>query len=79
VKILGQRSEPHFLKGASYGEPFGFKRERRKAMMPLCAKPFTKLQSCHCEEQSDVAIYHVEIISHSFAMTFINSSRFNSH
>jgi len=38
----------------------------------------TKLQSCHCEEQSDVAIYHVEIASHSFAMTFINSSGSNA-
>jgi len=69
----------------------------------------TKLQSCHCEERSDVAIYRIEpalvrvagnrllalqyfgngslknqawqirsgpgIASHSFAMTFINSSR----
>ena len=39
---------------------------------------YTKLQSFHCEERSDVAIYPVEIASHSFAMTLINSSRLNA-
>jgi len=39
---------------------------------------YTKLQSCHCEERSDVAIYHIEPVSHSFAMTSINSIRFNA-
>ena len=46
----------------------------------------TKLQSCHCEERparlprareadgSDVAIYAIEIASHSFAMTPINQN-----
>ena len=37
-------------------------------------RPYTKLQSCHCEEQSDLAIYAIEIASHSFAMTAINSN-----
>jgi len=36
------------------------------------------LQSCHCEERSDVAIYPIKIASHSFAMTSINTSRLNA-
>jgi hypothetical protein len=47
---------------------------------------YAKLQSCHCEESfvcaqdklRDVAIYHSEIASHSFAMTSINSIRLNA-
>ncbi len=46
---------------------------------PLFVSTFdTKLQSCHCEERSDVAIYPIEIASHSFAMTSINSSSLNA-
>jgi len=39
---------------------------------------YTKLQPCHCEERSDVAIYPIEIASHSFAMTSINSSHLDT-
>ena len=47
-------------------------------LMQAVSPIYTKLQSCHCEERSDVAIYHIEIASHSFAMTPINSSRLNA-
>jgi hypothetical protein len=48
---------------------------------PSLALSYTKLQSCHCEERSDAASYHVEIASHSFAMasikrTYLNASRY---
>jgi len=38
----------------------------------------TKLQSCPCEERSDVAIYPIEIASYSFAMTSMHSSCLNA-
>jgi hypothetical protein len=36
------------------------------------SRPYYSTES----EQSDVATYHIEIASHSFAMTFINNRRF---
>ena len=45
----------------------------------IAMTPFdTRSKSCHCEERSDVAIYLIEIASHSFAMTSINSRRLNA-
>ena len=33
-------------------------------------RPYTKLQSCHCEEQSDLAIYAIEpaLVRHNLNM-----------
>jgi len=52
--------------------------EKIKAPRDINDPAKTKLQSCHCEERSDVAIYPIEIASHSFAMTSMNSSRLNA-